>query len=42
MPWQGPRSLWLHCRRNWRRCGYGSGSPRIQFSVAWTRYQRIL
>ncbi|XP_052851471.1 uncharacterized protein LOC128261711 [Drosophila gunungcola] len=43
MPWQGPRSLWLHCRRNWLRCGHGSGggSTRIQLSVAWSRYQRI-
>ncbi|XP_041566362.1 uncharacterized protein LOC121467867 [Drosophila elegans] len=45
MPWQGPRSLWLQCRRNWLRCGHGSGSgsgsPRIQLLVAWSRYQRI-
>ncbi|XP_043663073.1 uncharacterized protein LOC122626766 [Drosophila teissieri] len=43
MPWQGPRLLWLHCRRNWRTFGYGfgSGSPRSQLSVAWSRYQRI-
>jgi len=39
MPWQGPRLLWLNCRRNWRRCE--TGSPRIQLSVAWSRYQRI-
>ncbi|XP_041674053.1 uncharacterized protein LOC121529965 [Drosophila eugracilis] len=41
MPWQGPRLLWLHCRRNWRSCRYRSGSPIMQLSVAWSRYQRI-
>ncbi|XP_044572063.1 uncharacterized protein LOC123257349 [Drosophila ananassae] len=43
MPWQGPRSLWQHCRRSWQRCGCGrsGGSQRPQLSIAWSRYQRM-
>ncbi|XP_043950208.1 uncharacterized protein LOC122818835 [Drosophila biarmipes] len=45
MPWQGPRLLWLNCRRSWRRCGHGggtgAGSTRIPLTVAWSRYQRM-